>query len=706
MHEARTFLQDLALVCCVAAVVAVIFRRLRQPEALGYLLAGIIVGPHVPIPLFVDSARIHDLSELGVILVMFAIGIELSVGRFLRVLPTAGLAGLIQIGGMLWLGYIVGRLFGWTWQESLFAGALVSISSTMIVASTFAEQKVEPRLSELAFGILIVEDLAAVLLITLLTAITTGSGVSADMLLGTTGRLALFVLALLVGGFLVVPRAIRAVSRLDSPATLLVSSVGLCFGLALLAQKLGYSVALGAFIAGSLVAESGRARQVEHLIVPLRDLFSAVFFVSVGMMVDPAVLLDQWAVILVLTVIVLAGKIWFVALGSFLSGAGIRTSVRAGMSLAQIGEFSFIIAGVGVASGAVGGFLYGVAVAVAVITTFTTPWMVRVSERAALLVERRLPGPLQTFATLYGAWLVALRRSPGEPRRGSRVRRLAGMLVVDGAAITAIIVGVALAWPRLADMLSEHLGLPQLVALPAIVAGALLAAVPFALGVLRCARKLGVLLATSALPAQEPGKVDLAAAPRKALILALQLSIILLVGIPILAVTQPFLPLFYGLPILLVVVTALGIGLWRSTANLEGHVRAGAQVVIELLRRQSEAEEPALDELEKLLPGLGPMEAQRLAGDSPAAGKTLAELNLRGKTGAAVLAILRHDGGAVIPTGHEPLAPGDVLALTGTAEAVASARALLAGGTASDAAPGTTRGTASDAAPGAAQDSE
>jgi CPA2 family monovalent cation:H+ antiporter-2 len=699
-------LQDLALVCCVAAVVAVIFRRLRQPVALGYLLAGIIVGPHVPIPLFADGERIHNLSELGVILVMFAIGLEFSVGRFVRVLPTAGLAGLIQIAGMIWLGYTAGRIFGWTWQESLFTGALVSISSTMIVASTFAEQKVEHRLSELAFGILIVEDLAAVLLITLLTAITTGAGVSADMLLGTTGKLALFLVALLIVGFLVVPRAIRAVSRLESQETLLVSSVGLCFGLALLAEKLGYSVALGAFIAGSLVAESGRARQIEHLIVPLRDLFAAVFFVSVGMMVDPAVLLEHWPVILALTVIVVAGNFWFVSLGSFLSGAGLRTSVRAGMSLAQIGEFSFIIAGVGVTSGAIGSFLYGIAVAVAVLTTFTTPWLVRASERAALLVERRLPGPLQTFATLYETWLATLRKSPGEPRRGSRVRRLVRVLAIDGAVITAFVVVVAVSWPWLAGILSESLGLPRMVALPVIVAGAALLAMPFALGVLRGARKLGMLLATSALPAQEPGKVDLAAAPRKAFVLTLQLSIILLIGIPILAVTQPFLPLFYGLPILLVVVIALGFGLWRSTANLEGHVRAGAEVVLELLRSQSEEEQPELGALEKLLPGLGPMTAHRLAGDSPAVGKTLASLNLRGSTGATVLAILRQDGGAVIPTGQETLAPGDVLALTGTTEAVTAARALLASGTASEVAPGAASEVAPESAPENASDSE
>lgn len=677
MHEARTFLQDLALVFCVAAVVAVLFRRLRQPVVLGYLLAGVIVGPHVAIPLFADTGRIHDLSELGVILVMFSIGLEFSVARFIRVLPTAGLTGLIQIGGMLWLGYTVGVLFGWTWQESLFAGAIVSISSTMIVARAFIDYKVERQLSELAFGILIVEDLAAVLLITLLTAIAAGSGMSASELAETTGQLALFMLVIVVVGFLVVPRAIRAVSRLESPETLLVASMGVCFGLSLLAYHFGYSVALGAFVAGSLIAESGRQKQVEHLITPLRDLFAAVFFVSVGMMVDPTVIVDQWLVVVVLTAIVLLGKIWFVALGSFLSGMGVKTSIRAGMSLAQIGEFSFIIASVGTASGVIGGFLYPVAVAVAVITTFATPWLVRVSEPVALEVERRLPHPIQTFAVLYGTWLATLRLPHARGHHGSPIRRLVLVLVIDGAILTSIVVGVATAWPTLNQLMDRYLGLLDAINAVLIVAVALVVASPFALGVLRCARKLGVSLADAVLPRGKPGRVDLAAAPRRALILALQLAGILLIGIPILAVTQPFLPLFYGAALLLAVVGGLGIGLWRSTTNLEGHVRAGAELVIEMLSRQRAVEEDMAVELEALLPGLGPITPLRLTSQSPAIGHTLAELNLRGITGATVLAIMRGDGGVVTPTGRETLSAGDVLALSGTKESIQAAVALV-----------------------------
>jgi CPA2 family monovalent cation:H+ antiporter-2 len=730
VHSARTFLQDLALICCVSAVVTVLFRRLRQPVVLGYLLAGIIIGPNVPIPLFADMERIQDLSELGVILVMFSIGLEFSIARFVRVLPTAGLTGFIQMSGLMWLGYTAGSLLGWSWKECLFAGAIVSISSTIIVARAFADQKVERQLSELAFGVLIVEDLVAVLLITVLTAVAAGSSISAGELMGTTGRLVAFVIALLVVGFLVVPRAIRAVCRLQSPETLLVASVGLCFGMALLAQKLGYSVALGAFVAGSLIAESGRQKQVAHLVAPLRDLFAAVFFVSVGMMVDPGILRHQWPAVLVLTAIVIFGNIGFVSLGSFLSGMGVRASIRTGMSLAQIGEFSFIIASVGVASGAIGGFLYPVAVAVAVITSFTTPWMVRASERVALQVEQRLPRPIQTFAALYARWLEEMRARWIKGQRGTRVRRRMAMLVLDAAIITAISVMVAVEWDALSALLTQELGLSRVLSSILLVTGGFLLVLPFARGMLRRARRIGAGLAGAVLPDGEVGRVDMAAAPRRALILALQLAIVLLMGIPILAVTQLFMPLFYGALILMAVVIGLGVALWRSTTNLDGHVRAGAELVLELLSRQRQADVPTANELlDQLLPGLGPITPVRLRSDSPAVGRTLAELNLRGLTGALVLAIVREpgreleqardaghrelgrkpeqardighglvgygldsgeheacflddrfgDGGIVNPTGHEILHAGDVLALFGTQEAVQAAIAVVTG---------------------------
>src|SRR6266550_2251939 len=402
MQDAHAFLTSLTVVLAVAAVTTVVFQRLRQPVVLGYIIAGLIVGPHVPIPLVADPNVVQTLSELGVILLMFSLGLEFSLRKLMAVGPTAGLTALLQSSLMVWLGFTIGRLFGWTTLESLFAGAVIAISSTTIIAKAFEEQGIRGKLRELVVGVLIVEDLIAVLLMAVLTAIASGSGLAAGPLAATIGRLAAFLVGLVGIGLLLVPRAIRAISRLHRRETTLVASIGICFTIALLAQAFGYSVALGAFLAGSLVAESGEEKQIERLVEPVRDIFGAVFFVSVGMLIDPALVARHWPAVVVLTAAVVIGKVVGVSLGAFLTGSGMRTSVQAGLSLAQIGEFSFIIAGLGLALHATREFLYPVAVAVSALTTLLTPWMIRASEPIAAWVDRKLPRPLQTFAALYG----------------------------------------------------------------------------------------------------------------------------------------------------------------------------------------------------------------------------------------------------------------------------------------------------------------
>ena len=681
MHEAQLFLKDLALVLSVAAVVTVVFRLLRQPIVLGYLLVGIILGPHIPIPLFADRDRISTLAELGVILVMFSIGLEFSIRRLASILPTSGLTGAIQLGGMFWMGYGVGQAFGWGSEESLFGGAMISISSTMIVARTFAEEKVDARLSEIVFGVLVVQDLAAVVILAVLTAVAAGRGAASDAVLETTAELAAFLAVTVVLGFLIVPRAVRALFRLDSRETVLVACVGFCFALSLLAHELGYSVALGAFLAGSLIAESGHGEEVEHMVVPLRELFGAVFFVAVGMMVDPLVIVEQWAVILVLTALVLVGQSVLVALGTFLAGNDVRTSVRAGMSLAQIGEFSFIIAGIGIGAGVVRDFLYPVAVAVCLLTSFTTPWMVRLSGRTARAIERRLPHSIQTFTSLYGSWREQLRQ---RPRRGTaigrRIRRLVGLLMLDGALLSAVLIGAAFAYHRHVPAVAERLGLGRPVALALLVAITAVVALPFAIGLLRVSRGLGTTLARLVLPAVAGGGLDLAAAPRRTFVVTLQLAMILLVGLPFLALTRPFLPAWVGLSLLALALSTVGLSFWRSARNLEEHVRAGAHLVLETLLNQAGQSTPQrapLEEVSSTLPGLGALTAVRLEPGSSAIGRTLIDLDLRGLTGASVIAIGRDSGGVAAPTGREPLAVGDVLTLTGTSDAIAAAATIL-----------------------------
>ena len=682
MQDAHAFLTSLTVVLAVAAVTTVVFQRLRQPVVLGYLIAGLIVGPHVPIPLIADPDVVQTLSELGVILLMFSLGLEFSLRKLMAVGATASLTALLQSSLMVWLGFMIGRLFGWTALQSLFAGAVIAISSTTIIAKAFDEQRIAGKLRELVVGILIVEDLIAVLLMAVLTGIASGSGLAAGPLVATIGRLGAFLVGLVAVGLLLVPRAVRAIVRLGRRETTLVASIGICFTVALLAQAFGYSVALGAFLAGSLVAESGEERQIERLVEPVRDIFAALFFVSVGMLIDPALVARHWPVVLVLTVVVVLGKVVGVSLGAFLTGSGLRMSLQAGLSLAQIGEFSFIIAGLGLALHATDDFLYPVAVAVSALTTLLTPWMIRASGPIAAWVDRTLPRPLQTFTALYGSWVEELRARRPVETATSGLRRLLRLLVLDALLLGGIIVVTSAAIDPIAGIARDYLGLSAVVARWLVVAAAVALSAPFCIGVVRVSQKLGLTLARLALPAEKHKRVDFAAAPRRMLVVTFQLAGVLLVGTPLLAFTQPFLPAVPVVAVLALLVVVLGVTFWRSATNLQGHVRAGAEVILASLAAQSRPRATAvggdtLEEIHRLLPGLGTLTAVRLDAGSGAIGLTLAQVNLRGRTGATVLAITRSQGGVIVPTATERLQAGDVLALAGTRDAVEAARATV-----------------------------
>jgi monovalent cation:H+ antiporter-2, CPA2 family len=689
--DAHHFLEVLTIVLGTAAVTTVLFQRLRQPVVLGYILAGFIIGPNVPVPLVADREVVQTLSELGVILLMFSLGLEFRLGTLVKLLPTAGLTALLQSSLMVWLGFICGRLFGWSNIESLFAGAVIAISSTTIIAKAFDEQGIKGPLRELVVGILIVEDLIAILLMATLTAVASGSGLSAYGMALTTGRLALFLVSLMGVGLLVVPRAVRAVVKIGRPETTLVASVGFCFGVSLLAHELGYSVALGAFAAGSLIAESGEQQKIEHLVQPVRDVFAAIFFVSVGVLIDPALLAQHWLAITVFTLLVVVGKVVGVALGAFLTGNGVRTSIQAGMSLAQIGEFSFIIAGLGLSLKATGDFLYPVAVAVSALTTLTTPWLIRSSGSVANLLDRKMPRALQTFFALYGSWLEQLRSGSRAETRGSEIRRLIRLLILDAALLAGVAIGTALAMDRAAGWLEQELGLVRSVARIALVATSLVLVLPLVAGVVRVARRLGVSIAEAALPDIDEA-TDSVGAPRRALVLALQLTVVLATGLPLLALTQPFLGGVYAPALLGLLLAALGVAFWRGASDLQGHVRAGAQSIVEAIVEQARAggvaAEPAPQtggslahskKVQELLAGLGGPSFVHLAVTSPAVGRSLAALNLRGMTGATVLAMTRGEDGFSVPTAREVLRAGDVLTLAGTRDAIVAARELLLG---------------------------
>lgn len=685
MAEGHEFLRNLALVLCVAAVTTVIFQRLRQPVVFGYLLAGMIVGPHIPVPLVADQAMVRALAELGVILLMFSIGLEFSVRRLLQVGGPAGLAALAETSVMMGLGYLTGRLLGFTTVEALFTGAIVAISSTTIIAKAFAEHAVRSRARELVFGMLIVEDVIAILLVATLTAVGAGGGLSTGEVAVTTMRLAAFLAVLIGVGLLVVPRLIRAVVRLGRAETILVASVGTCFAASLLALSLGYSVALGAFIAGSLIAESGEARAVERLVAPVRDLFVAIFFVAVGMLLDPATLVEYWWAVAAVAVVVVAGKVLAVSSGLFLIGEGLRPAVQAGMSMAQIGEFSFIIAAVGVSTGATRDVIYAVAIAVSALTTLVTPALIRSAPRVAARVDAQLPVPLQTFAALYGSWIERLRATPPVVGGRSRVRRLVRVLLLDTALLALIAIGLSVELAGAARWISATVGIAPMWGRSVVLIAAAAVAAPLLLGLVRSTQLLGKAIAVRALPTPEPRRVDLAAAPRRALEVTLQFGLLVAAVALLVAVVQPFAPRVPGVVVLALAGGLMVAAVWRSAKNLQGHAVAGAEVVAAALARRLADEgmpHPADDVLERvhsMLPGLGEPVAMRVERGCAAADRTLAELDLRGLTGATVLAVLRGDEKVVSPRGDMQLRAGDIIAVAGTQSAVDGVREVVRG---------------------------
>jgi CPA2 family monovalent cation:H+ antiporter-2 len=352
------------------------------------------------------------------------------------------------------------------------------------------------------------------------------------------------------------------------------------------------------------------------------------------------------------------------------------------MSLAQIGEFSFIIAGLGISLKATGDFLYTIAVAVSALTTLTTPWLIRAGDPAARFIDRKLPRPFQTFAALYGSWIENMWTSPQDRTKGRVVRRLVKLLMLDSVLLSVLVIGAAVSMDTIANVAVIRLGLSDVVVRLMFVLIVLGLALPFIIGVIRIARGLGLALALLALPEAGEGKVDLADAPRRAFVVMLQLAIVLVVGLPLLALTQPFLPRWIPASTIGVLIIFLGVMLWRNATNLQGHIHAGAELVVEALAKQAHKKysvsgQKSLIEIKHLLPGLGEPVSLRLNERSFAVGKTLAQLNVRGLTGASVLAIVRGEENVIMPSATEHLRVGDMLALVGTREAVNAATVLL-----------------------------
>lgn len=664
------FLQDLAVVMIVAGLVTVVFHRLKQPVVLGYIIAGVIIGPHTPpYALIHDEANINTLSELGVILLMFSLGLEFSLRKLTRVGVPALIAALLEILVLFWVGYEIGHFFDWPLLDSIFLGAMLSMSSTTVIIKVLGELgKMKERFAQLIFGILIIEDILGIAMIALLSGIAmTGSLRLGDVGM-TLGKLGIFLAVTLVAGLLGVPRLIGYVARFKSNEMLIITVLGLCFGVSLLSAKLGYSVALGAFVIGAVIAEAREIHRIEALLEPVRDMFSAIFFVAIGLLIDPKLLVTYWQPVVVITLAVVVGKVLTCSFGSFVGGNDTRTSLRVGMGLAQIGEFSFIIASLGVALEVTSAFLYPIAVAVSAITTLLTPYLIKSADGAVEWWARVAPQPLVNSLDLYTRWVGEL----GIQRQGRMAVRLAlrwsAQMVLNAALVAGVFIGAAFielhppGWLQKLGLRAE--GLKATLWLAAMVVS-----LPLLIATFRKLQALGLLVAETKVSRAAAG--ERTEATRAIVAQVVPIAGMVSLGLFVFMLSSALLPSRNVMIVLLLIVAVTAWWRWRSFVKIYSR----AQIALQETFAQPPAPRPqsppaALQSLFRE----ADVETVILSAGSPATGKLIRELELRTRTGASIVGIERDGLNIINPSADEELQAGDQVLLLGNRTQLDAAR--------------------------------
>lgn len=438
MAETPNFISDLALILIVAGAVTILFKRLRQPLVLGYVVAGFIVSPHMPYTMSViDSSSVGTWADIGVMFLLFSLGLDFSFKKIMKMGASPVISTCTIIFCMMTLGIIVGHSFGWKRMDCIFLGGMLAMSSTTIIYKAFNDMGLrQQKFTGSVMSVLILEDILAIVMMVMLSAIAVGSGADGEQMVGSIAKIVFFLILWFVVGIALVPLFLRSVRRLVNDETLLIVSLGLCCLMAVLSTKVGFSSAFGAFVMGSIISETIEADKIERLVSPVKDLFGAIFFVSVGMLVDPAILVEYALPIVVLVITILVGQAVFGTLGFMLGGQSLKSAMRCGFSMAQIGEFSFIIASLGLSLGVTGHFLYPVVVAVSVITTFLTPYMIKLSVPCYGYVERHLPENL--INTLNN---ISMNNAPAQESKWKRlITQMAFNTLVYSILSTACIV--------------------------------------------------------------------------------------------------------------------------------------------------------------------------------------------------------------------------------------------------------------------------
>jgi CPA2 family monovalent cation:H+ antiporter-2 len=672
MQHDIELLHDLALVMLVAGITTILCHRLKQPVALGYIVAGFIIGPYTPpFELVKDEQTIRTLGEMGVVLLMFSLGLEFSLRKLTRVGMSALVAAILEITLMIWLGYEVGRAFGWTKMDSVFLGAMLSISSTTIIVKALAELgKSREAFAEIIFGILVIEDILAIVLLALLSGFAQTGTPSAGQIGLVVVKLAVFFAMVLVIGFLGVPRLLDYIARFKSNELLLVVALGLCFGVALFAYEAGYSVALGAFLIGAVIAESRQIHQIEELTAPVRDMFSAIFFVTIGMLIDPKMLLQYAWPIILLSLLVVVGKVATCSFGVFIGGRDLRTSLCVGMGLAQIGEFSFIIATLGLTLQVTSDFLYPIAVAVSVITTLVTPYLIRGTDGMVAWIDRSAPRPLMQALSVYTAWVGSFGQRAASPLT-LLVQRMGWQLLVN----LLLTVGFFAFGAWVAEWDDTYL--PKAIRAPEVHESLVWLAVmvctaPIYLASVRKIQAMSMLIAEICVPVAVSGQHGAAARLVIGQVFVLG-SFVVMTFLTVLLSTSILGSLESMVPLLLL-VTASAL-LFRpilvriySRAEIALH-----ETLVELPRLRETEHKPMPDLLRE-----AELETMEIPVGSAMIGRKLREIPLRQQTGASIVAIERSGQRLINPGPDESLASGDRVLLLGQTEQLPAACDLLA----------------------------
>lgn len=649
MSQIPSLISDLAVILISAGVVTLLFKKLKQPVVLGYIVAGILAGPAIEqIPTVTNVESIRIWADIGVIFLLFALGLDFSFKKLMKVGGTAVIGAVTIVIGMMTVGYTTGLSLGWGHMNSLFLGGMLSMSSTTIIFKAFDDMGLRnQRFAGVVFGVLIVEDLFAVLLMVLLSTLAVSKHVEGTELLSSVVKLGIFLLFCFVIGIYLIPSFLKKAKRYLNDETLLIACIGLCLGMVIIATKAGFSSALGAFVMGSILAETIEAEHIERIIKPVKDLFGAIFFVSVGMLIDPVLLWQYKIPILVLTFIVMIGQILFAGFGILLSGQPVKIAIQSGFSLAQIGEFAFIIASLGLTLGVTSHFLYPIVVAVSVVTTFFTPYMIRMAEPAYHIAERLIPKSWMRFLERYSSGSNTIRQK-------STWNKLLKALVRIVATYTAVTLVLIFIWLQFIS--------PFIIQKLPGIQGEIISLVLIIVLISPMLRAIMMKKNHSAEYQQLWSDNKYNRGPLVSLII---LRIILCIGLVMVPVTQ-LLNMAVGIMLAIagtvITIVIFSKQLKKQSILMERHFFSNLTArELENERRAPINQRFANHLLERDL-HLADFEVKP---NSPSMGKTLKELNFRQKCNINIVTIIRGERRINIPGGEERLYPHDKLVVVG-----------------------------------------